>query len=141
MLPEPEDPPSGILEPPGGIKIPRHVPSELFGPIVGVRPRNGPVIGAGVPIAAVDEDRDVLPGKHDVRCATERWLWAMCDAVSKSCCVQESAHCQLRRGIAGFVGLHYLPCGGTACPGLIRRHLHIIDEVVQGCRPCVRVAP
>ena len=50
-----------------GHSVTLDVAAELRGPVVGIRARRVAVLGAGVPVAAIDEDGDATGREGDVR--------------------------------------------------------------------------
>ena len=56
----------------GGVGVTGGVALELGRPIARVRACDGAVLGTRVPVTAIDEDRDSLPGEKDVRRSSQR---------------------------------------------------------------------
>jgi hypothetical protein len=67
VRPDADDSPSLRLEVRGIPQIAAAILFDLGAPVLTVRRRGGPVVGAAVPEAAIYEDRDTLLGEHDIR--------------------------------------------------------------------------
>lgn len=66
VLPHPENRPARVCEQQISVPVPGHVLRQLPLPPLAVRPRIGPVLGAGMPEAAVYEDGQPDAGEGDV---------------------------------------------------------------------------
>lgn len=72
-----------------GLPVALDVALQLRHPVVGVRFRNGRVLRASVPEAAVDEDCDPQPSEHDVGTSAHSGDRGMVNAISQTSRVQD----------------------------------------------------
>jgi len=66
MLPESQDDPASLLQPPVSINVTGSIGSHFFRPIGRVRGGNGVMFWTPVPEASIEEDGDPLSRKYDV---------------------------------------------------------------------------
>lgn len=66
MLPDSENRPTGLAEPPLVLKIPCNVTFELRDPVFTVSPRDSLVLWTAMPETTIDEHREPMPAKNDV---------------------------------------------------------------------------
>lgn len=116
VLPESEHEPACVEERGVGFAVAHNVSLELRSPVAGVRLRCRRVFRAAVPEAPVDEDCDAPSGEHDVGTSTSA-EWSVVDPVAQPGGVEQSAHCELRRGIPPAVRHHGAPRSLARCPG------------------------
>lgn len=136
MFPEPEHRPSGRSQLRRCVGVTRDVSPQLVGPVRRVRACDGPMLGAGVPVATVDEHSDPLLGEDDVGAPPERGQRSVCDPEPKARCVQPLPDRQLGRGVPRAVALHHLPGGLTACPAFVLRHSSMVPRTRNRVRAC-----
>lgn len=136
MLPESEHRPSGSSQLRRRVSVSRDVSPQLVGPIRRVRACDSPMLGAGVPVATVDEHSDLLLGEDDVGGPPEGGQRSVRDPEPKARCVQPLPDRQLRRGVPRAVALHHLPGSLTACPTLVLRHMSMVPRTRNRVRAC-----
>lgn len=110
MLPHPQHGPAEVME--SGVRpsVPRHVRVQLCPPPVGVRLRSDAVVWAGVPEAAIHEDRQAGAREDYVRPARQG---AHVDAKSEAPPVKLTAQSHLRPGSTGLEIRHEAAHGLT----------------------------
>lgn len=106
MLPDPEHPPPLLRGHPIGFLVPLLVPLELRYPVVRVSGRDRPMLGAAMPEATVDEDRQTGADEDDVRSASLVRPRREVDTVAKPIREQDPSHGQLRAGVLAPVRPH-----------------------------------
>ncbi len=129
MFPESEHRPAGSAQLCRRISVPSDVSTQLLGPVRRVRPRDGPMLWAGMPVATIDEDGDALLSEDDVSGTTEGWFGTMGDPETKAGGVQPSSNRQLGRSVPGPVSSHDLPGGGGTCPAYVTLHRSIVARL------------
>lgn len=117
VLPDAEHPPSLGPRHGGRLRIALDVPREFRFPVLGMRDRNHPVLGASVPEAAVDEDGETSSGEDDVRPTALIAPGREIDAVPVSARVQELTNRQLGSGVPTPIRLHRLRSARGTGPG------------------------
>ena len=117
VLPDAENPPPLGLGHGGRLRVALTILHQLRLPVVGVRDRDRPVLGAPVPEAPVDENGQAPPGEDDVRPAPLIAPRREIDAVPVAARVQEPADRHLGLGVPAPVRPHRPGGAGTAGPG------------------------
>ena len=117
MLPSPDDQPSVPAEAFLRAAVPGDVRVEFGPPPLGVCLRGHGVIGASVPEAAVDEDRDAGPGQGNVGPAGQ---CPHVDAVTKPSPMQFPAEGEFRLGSRRPQSRHEAADRRSRCGGFVR---------------------
>lgn len=120
MLPYTEHTPASLGEQAISLKVAFPVTDDLLSPVIGVRLRHGVVLGAAMPEAAVEEDRDLCPGEHQVSGTADRRKRADGNSVPQAECVGGPSKSEFGPGVTSFVGLHALTYAGTGRSGRSR---------------------
>ena len=107
VLPDAENPPPLGLGHGGRLRVALTILRQLRLPVVGVRDRDRPVLGAPVPEAPVDENGQAPPGEDDVRPAPLIAPRREIDAVPVAARVQKPADRHLGLGVPAPVRPHY----------------------------------
>ncbi len=109
MRPEPHDFPPVLSEHGVGFGIALAVAFDLLLPETGVRLRCCVVLRAPMPVATVDEDRELGPREQDVGGTPEGRYGALVHSVAQPHGVKQAADRQFGRCVSRLVPLH----GGT----------------------------
>jgi hypothetical protein len=71
VFPDSNDAPTGILQDEIRFSVPLSVSLDLGSPKIGVLARGPVVLGAAMPVAAINEDGDPGSGEDNVGCTTQ----------------------------------------------------------------------
>jgi hypothetical protein len=95
------------------------------------------VLGAPMPEASVDEDRNAESGKHDICRSAHRRDWPTIDEVSESSSMQLPSDRQLRSCVTTPIGAHRRPNCGTRRPrfSALRHAQMLVGTTSSACRP------
>jgi len=105
VLPEAQHRPPGLLEVGGGLAVALDVAGDLVGPVLGVGGRLGVVVGASVPVAAINEHRDSALSQHQIGVRGNSG-WGRVETLKRMprlCTAERTAN-------SGFVSRLRLPC-------------------------------
>lgn len=112
VLPDPDDVPASGSQRQVVAAVSGYVSIDLGGPVVAVGFRHAAVLGASVPVAAVDEDGHLLPREDEVGMAPKPWKRHHMHAISESPPVQNRSDLELGARVLGSIALHHRPDGG-----------------------------
>lgn len=116
------------------ISISSDIPSEFRRPILGVRPRDGSVCRACMPVAAVDENSDPLTREHDVSRAAQLGNRTVMHSVAEAGRMDQSANSEFGRRVARLVCSHDTSRCGAAGPTLVFDHPRSLTKPRKGYR-------
>ena len=108
MLPEAQHRPPGLLKVCGGLAVALDVAGDLVRPVLGVCGRLGVVVGASVPVAAVDEHGDAGLAQDQIGGAGKLRLGPRGHPEPDASLMHGGAHRYLGLGVAAAVALHRL---------------------------------
>jgi hypothetical protein len=100
VLPDPDHFPSGRVESNVGIAVSEAIGLDLLPPVGDVRLRRRSVLGAPVPVAAVDEDDDARRAEHEVRASPAIAEYRTVDAEAQAPRMELATEEQLRLRVA-----------------------------------------
>jgi hypothetical protein len=119
MLPKSQDSPTCFEQPRIRIPIPLDICRDLERPVTRVLPGYLVVLGATMPVATVDEDRDPCPAEYDVCGTTQVRERPYSNSVPHAFGMQEPTNGEFRSRVAAPIGLHVPPPPGRNRPGSI----------------------
>lgn len=106
MLPCSDYRPPGLAKCCIDFRVASPVPGDLLFPILAVSGRKTIVIGAAMPVAAVNKDSDALAEEDDISRPPNVWQWAGRHTIPQASLVKLRSEPNLGLGIAAPVALH-----------------------------------
>ena len=106
VLPDTHDQPADLGESGVGVPVPLDVATDLGGPVLDVGLRLDVVLGATVPVAAINECSYPSLPEDEIGPAVQLWERPSAYSVAQPEGVNGSTHCQLRLGVPALVALH-----------------------------------